>query len=105
LLFGWIGVLSGTVAWLANPALLFAWLMFLMGRYQGAAISALIATALMLSFLLTKTVISSEAPTFSKVIGYGPGYWLWLASALALVIGSILEALFAANAKTSNHGS
>jgi hypothetical protein len=102
LLAGWLGVFYGTFAWVANPALFFAWLTFYLRRYQLATTFALIATLFMLSFLLTKTVVSSEAPTYSKVIGYGAGYWLWVGSALALLVGSILQWLSAANMKASN---
>jgi len=49
---------------------------------------SLIAAALISSFLFAKTVVSSESPTYSKVIGYGLGYWLWLGSALVLLIGA-----------------
>jgi hypothetical protein len=93
LLVGWIGVFYGIVAWVANPALFFAWRLFYLRRYRAATIVALMAAALMLSFLLIKSVVSSEAPTYSKVIGYGPGYWIWVSSAGALVLGSILEAI------------
>ena len=91
LLFGWIGIFSGTVAWLANPVMFLAWIKFFSGRYRTATLFAAIAAALILSFLLTKTVVSSETPTYSKVVGYGVGYWFWLASAVALLIGSLLE--------------
>jgi len=104
LLVGWIGILSGGAAWLANPVLFLAWFMFYSGRYWRAALLALIAAALILSFLSVKMVIASEATTYAKVIGYGPGYWLWLASALVLLIGSILQALFAAKAKALSQG-
>jgi hypothetical protein len=103
LLVGWMGVLYGTVAWIANPVLFFAWLMFYLRRYQRATLFALTATVLMLSFLLTRTIVSSEAPTYSKVIGYGSGYWLWVGSALALLVGSILEWLSAAKGKVASH--
>jgi hypothetical protein len=104
LLVGWMGVfLSGPVAWFANPALVVAWCMFYFGRYGRATLFALIAAALMLSFLLSKTVVSSESTSESKVIGYGTGYWLWIASALVLLIGSILQWIFAGNAKVPNN--
>jgi hypothetical protein len=101
LLVGWIGVFSGTIAWLANPAMLTAWILFYYERYRRSAAFALIAAALMLSFLFTRSVIDSEAPTFSRVTGYGLGYWLWLASALGLLGGSILGMLSARKAKAS----
>jgi len=102
LLFGWIGLFSGTIAWLANPALLTAWVMFYFGRYRRSAAFALIAAALMVSFLFAKTVVSSEAPTYSKVTGYGLGYWLWVASAFVLLIGAIRTSLSSPNAEAGH---
>jgi hypothetical protein len=93
LFFGWVGVLSGTVAWLANPVMFLAWIMFHSRHYRAATLFAVIAVVLILSFLLTKTVVSSESPTYSKVVGYGLGYWFWLASAVALLIGSLIESV------------
>lgn len=91
LLVGWVALFDGTITWIANPTLFIAWILFYRRRYRRAAAFAAIATGLMLSFLLTKTIISSEATTHARVIGYGPGYWLWVASALALLVGSLLE--------------
>jgi hypothetical protein len=68
--------------------------MFYSGRYRAASVMALTSALLVLSFLLTKTVVSSETPTYSKIIGYGLGYWLWLASAVTLLIASLLESSF-----------
>jgi hypothetical protein len=102
LLFGWIGLFSGTIAWLANPALATAWVLFHFRRYRGSAIWALVATALIISFLFAKTVVSSESPTYSKVTGYGLGYWLWLGSALVLLVGATRA--FLSRHSTRGHG-
>jgi hypothetical protein len=93
LFFGWMGLFTGTVAWLANPVMFFAWFIFHLRHYRTAALFAAMAAVLILSFLLTKTVVSGESPTYSKVIGYGLGYWFWLASAAALLVGSLLESV------------
>jgi hypothetical protein len=102
LLVGWLGLFSGTIAWLANPALLTAWVMFYRRKYRRSAAFALIAAALMASFLFAKTVISSESTSNSKVTGYGLGYWLWLSSAFVLLIGAILSSLSQPNADTAS---
>lgn len=88
-LFGWIGIFSGTVSWVANPLLLYAWVMFFLKRYRRSAMFAFGALVLMLAFLMSKTVVSSEAPTYSRIVGYGTGYWLWIASAAILLIGTL----------------
>jgi hypothetical protein len=93
LLIGWSGLFYGTFSWLANPALFAAWFMFYRRRYWRATICGLIAAVLMLSFLLTKTIVSSEAPTYSRVIGHGIGYWLWVASAFVLLSASIAASI------------
>jgi len=89
LLLGWIGLLYGTFAWLGNPLILIAAVMFWRRRYRWAIAFSAVALMLMLSFLLVRTVVSSEAPTFSRVTGYGLGYWLWIASASVLLGGSL----------------
>jgi putative flippase GtrA len=90
LLIGWIGVFSGTLAWLANPLLIGAWILLLCKRTSLSLIAALVAMAFMLTFLFQKTVISSEAPTYSRISGYGLGYGLWIASTLAQIIGTAI---------------
>jgi hypothetical protein len=91
LLVGWVGVFSGTLAWLANPALAVAWIMFYRGRYRYSALYALIALGFIVSFLFAKTVMSSEAPAYSKIIGYGVGYWLWMASAVTILAAALVR--------------
>ena len=71
LLIGWVGFASGTIAWLANPALILAWVLSLNKKHVLSLVAAVVALLLMVSFLFQASVISSEAPTYSRVVGYG----------------------------------
>jgi hypothetical protein len=90
LLFGWLGLLSGVVAWLANPLWVAAWIAFAWRRRRLALGLGLAALLCALSFLKVDTVMVSEAPTFAKVTSVGVGYWLWIASMAVLAGGSTL---------------
>jgi hypothetical protein len=91
LIAGWIPVMEGTLAWLANPLLFLGWGTFRSRQPFVALLSSCAALALMSSFLLVKTVMVSEAPTYARVSGYGAGYWLWMLSALSLIIGCAIR--------------
>lgn len=93
LLLGWIGIGSGTMAWLANPALLLAWVFSLKKRPAPSLLSAIVALAFMVSLLFQQTVVTSEAPTYSRIIGYGIGFWLWIVSAALQAVGSAVAAM------------
>lgn len=93
LLIGWSGIFSGTVAWLANPALFCAWILLIARQPGFSLLSAVIALAHMLSFLLQQTVITSTLPTYSQITGYGTGYWLWVCSATLQGFGSAVAAM------------
>jgi hypothetical protein len=88
LVFGWMGLLSGTFAWLANPLLFGSWVLLAMSKYRVAFYLSLGALLFAVSFLLHSEVISSTKPSYSKIVGYGIGYWLWIASALILAVGA-----------------
>lgn len=92
LLIGWIGIGSGTLAWLANPALLLAWVLSLTKKHAFSLVAAMAALLLMVSFLFQTSVISSEAPIYSRIVGYGVGFWLWVGSAVQAV-GSAIAAM------------
>jgi hypothetical protein len=87
-LLGWLGLLSGTIAWFANPLLIAAWILFARRRYWIALALGVAALFCALSFLNVDTVAVSEAPTFAKVTGYRLGYWLWVASMIVITLGS-----------------
>jgi hypothetical protein len=83
LLFGWM---SASLAWLANPCLFIAWVFALRRQTFIAAGLALFATGLALSFLLVDEMIVNEGGGTAKITGYGLGYWLWLASAVTMLV-------------------
>ena len=93
LLLGWVGVASGTLAWLANPTLLLAWILSLSKKHSLSLLAAIVALLLMVSFLFQASVISSEAPTYSRIVGYGVGFWLWVGSAAVQALGSAVAAM------------
>jgi len=84
LLYGWQAVAHGYIEWLANPALLASWVLALVGRRSPSLGAAGIALALMLVFLSRRTL---ELPAGPAALAYGAGYWLWLGSALLMLLG------------------
>jgi hypothetical protein len=87
LVMGWLGLFTGVVAWLANPALAAAWILILFARRfdKSAVLAALCAVGLALSFLLHRTLIRDEAGNLANITGY----WLWVASAATALLASI----------------
>lgn len=78
-LFGWIGVLGGYVAWLANPAFLAAWAI----RRVQPRVFLMLATAapfMTLSFLFHREFPSGPGMKMESIESLGPGYLLWLAA-------------------------
>lgn len=93
LLFGWSAIPHGGAAWLANPVIGVAWALFFL-KYPGRSAGlAALALALMIGFLFESRVTSIFSETSTFVAEYGPGYWLWVACASALLLGSIVAAL------------
>lgn len=91
LLIGWLGVFEGIVAWLANPALLLAWIFTLSRKRRvEAVICSLAALGLALSFLSVKEMDRDEAGHHAKIISYGLGYWLWIGSIATAYAGSMV---------------
>jgi hypothetical protein len=88
LVMGWLGLWKGIPAWLANPALLAAWVVAYLRLYRLSFALSLVSVALMLSFLSVREIPDYETST--KITGYGLGYWLWIGSALAQLLGSAL---------------
>lgn len=92
-LFGWSAIPHGGIAWLANPAIGVAWVLFSQKRPGRSAALAALALAFMTSFLLEDRVASVYSENASNVAGYGPGYWLWVASASMLLLGAAVAAM------------
>ncbi len=76
--------------WLANPALLMAWWTMSKGRKNVAMGLAFAALVLSASFLGVPDVLVDEQRPPQSVVGYGLGYWLWLASCAVTFLGALL---------------
>ena len=81
---------GATLSWLANPALLIAWLTYKKSKTTSLVFTILSLT-LMLSFLMFDEVINNEAGHYHKIISYKAGYWLWLSSSAVLAAGALLK--------------
>jgi hypothetical protein len=88
LLMGWAGLFAGVFTWLANPALMLAWFFFFIKKSELSMAMSIVSIGIMVAFLFKKFIISSEAPTYSQIVGYGVGFWLWIASAAMQAIAS-----------------
>lgn len=86
-LFGWSGVFSGALHWLANPLYIAGIVLLLLGRARPAAVLTLLALLLALHFLRMAELPWWKAGNLRTiaVLGHGAGYWLWLASFATLV--------------------
>jgi hypothetical protein len=89
LLMGWLGILQGIFAWLANPLLFFAWITYGFGAYSVALVFAGFAILFVLSFFSVQQILVNEAGNYANITHYGVGYWLWLMSTVATFTGSL----------------
>ena len=75
--------------WLANPLLLASWIN-INKKGNASLIGSSIATLLTISFLFFHQVIVNEGGNYDNITGYKLGYWLWMASSLTTLIGSVI---------------
>lgn len=87
LLLGWLGVLFGHFTWLANLIWLIAWLAIYIDKPVAALSISVAAFLLAGSFVFHETIVWNEAGLPSAIRHYGAGYYLWLVSILAQVVG------------------
>lgn len=85
---GWLGLLEGIPAWLANPLLIAAWVAYFRRKYQQSFLLSVAAIGLMLSFILETQVVRGASGLYSAITSYGLGYYLWLSSAVAQMFAS-----------------
>ena len=90
LLTGWLNFMGPGISWFANPLLIVSWVLLLNNKINFSLISSFIAVLFCLSFLLFDKIALDEAVNYGEILGYGNGYWLWLASCFTVFIGSIL---------------
>jgi hypothetical protein len=93
LFLGWIELYifprAGYV-WLANPALMMAWWYIFRGRKLAAVALSLTGLVLSASFLAVPKVMIAELEPPAPLLGFGLGYWLWLASAGTALLAALL---------------
>jgi hypothetical protein len=80
LLLGWT-----QLSWFANPLLLVAAVYVLARRPRWALVPAALAIPIALSALGMDRVWINEAGTEADVVGYGWGFYLWIASLVAML--------------------
>lgn len=90
LLTGWLNFMGPGISWFANPLLVVSWILLLNNKIKFSLISSSIAVLFSLSFLLFDKIALDEAVNYGEILGYGAGYWLWLASCFTVFIGSVL---------------
>jgi hypothetical protein len=88
LVAGWLGLLEGIPAWLANPLLIAAWIAYARSGYQLSLLLSMAATGLMLSFALVTEMEIGTSGSAETITNYGLGYYLWVSSAIAQVFAA-----------------
>nr|WP_144020746.1 hypothetical protein [Burkholderia sp. AU33423] len=90
LLTGWMGVLVGIYAWLANPLVFAAWLLTAKRYRAQAVVLAGLALLFGMSFLSQHQIAVDEAGNVEPVHLDAIGYWCWLASFGVASVGAAL---------------
>jgi len=55
-------------------------------RGNVALLFGILSSVLMFALPFRHNMIASEAPTYEKIVSYGPGYRLWLTSAGLMIV-------------------
>ena len=76
--------------WLANPLLIFAWIVN-NKHPKMVMIASLLSTVIAISFLTFHQIIEDEAGNYRQIISYKLGYWLWVASAATMLFGTVVN--------------
>jgi hypothetical protein len=85
LLYGWLELIGGRVAWLANPLALVGAVLLIGRRPTGAAVFAAAGLALALVYVLVPPGASDHRDV-PRV-----GAWLWLGSLFALTAAALMR--------------
>jgi hypothetical protein len=80
LLIGWLGILDNVYAWYANPLLLLILCLLILKQYRWALLAGIPCLVLAYSTLLMREMTVNEAGGRQRIVGYGSGFYLWLAS-------------------------
>lgn len=89
LLLGWAEMERGGISWMANPLLFIAAFFLLLKKTKISAMISFIAFGLTFCYLAVGEITVNEAGHKYPITGYGPAYFLWIASCFSLLIGNI----------------
>jgi hypothetical protein len=84
-LFGWKLIGGGTVGtgWIANPLLFVSWIL-----YKKLPVVSLMFGLLAFGIALAVPVLTAVKSVWDEIHNYMPGYWLWLAAFLIMLISN-----------------
>ncbi|PWN68263.1 hypothetical protein C1631_016285 [Chryseobacterium phosphatilyticum] len=101
-LLGWAEMQGGGIAWMANPLMFIAAFFFLLKKPKISAVISFIAVCLTFCFLSVSEITVNEAGHKFPITGYGPAYFLWIASCAILFLGSIISIVSPDKVKINN---
>ena len=84
------GAFAQQPAWYANPFYFAALIALGMKKRYIAALFSCSALAIALTTLSIKRIERDEAGNMTAVVGYGPGFYLWLASMLVVLVAAVI---------------
>lgn len=93
LIWGWLGIFIGCLAWLANPLLLVIYALLMFRRNLAVFIVSLLAVLIAcLSFLLLGTQIPLDEGNVrqAEVLSLGPAFYLWLTAIATPGLGALV---------------
>lgn len=94
LLLGWFGLFAGIFAWLGNPLFVKTLLLIRTKRYQEALYIAIASFAVGLTAFMVHRVPRNEGGVNDYIVDHlGIGYYVWLASFIALAVYSYQKKL------------
>jgi hypothetical protein len=87
LVAGWFSLGAGVgFGWLANPLIYATWLLLAIGKNVASLLVCLFAVILMLSTLAASGMVASTSGDVTQIKVFGPGFWLWVGSALVALV-------------------
>jgi hypothetical protein len=81
--------MGAALIWLANPLLFVSWIGILRWP-QGSLAFSIFAMLVSFAFLSFNYVLHNDIGHYSRIVTYETGYWLWVSSTIAMVIGNLI---------------
>jgi len=95
---GWAGLFTGnfmvTLVWMANPVCILSVLYSCLGKKGKALIFSLLSLILALGFIFVNSIMAGESGIVpAGIVALRAGYYLWLASFGAVILGATIPYL------------